>query len=342
MKLRSLVLLSIPFVGALVVGASASPPAPRIIVIATAHDADARMSEVRWVELLPAPRTVRTVSIPHARGAVVRGDHLGDVAFVVADDDGDPEYGSTLYRVDASGPSRLATNIVHASRPLASPDGFVYVERGSRGAQRIDALSIDAIDAVSGASHRVLSWSGFALHLAGEHGGEIIVYRVDPSGASLVGLDRATGSTRTIATIAPYARDFSVANGAIVFSNRDDRDPHLWTIERVDLASGARTRLHDERGDAPAPFAFPSGDVAWTAPRRAGLFLGGKTIAPLGLGFDDVRATDGSWIVVAHVPSSGYDETYVYDRTSGAFYDLSRGTERIEPIGFVASKAVLR
>jgi hypothetical protein len=332
--------------GSLVVVAPAlaGGSAPRAIVIAVPHSETATSSEVRWVDITSSgPKSVRTVRVPHARGAVVRGDPIpnADAAAIVCDDDSarDPEYGATLYRADASGLKQLATGLVHASRPLASIDGSIYVERGARGPQRVDALTIDAIDA-AGSARTLVSWSGFALHLAGELGGDLLVYRVSPTGADIVAIDRRTSALRTISAVAPFARDFSVdqSRGALVYSTRDGND---WIVERLDLASGARTRLHQEADDAPAPFALPNGDVAWTAPRRTGLALPGKTIAPLGMGFDSVRAVASDLVIVAHVPPSGWDTAAIVDLASGATFALPNDV-RIEPVGFVGSHAVLR
>jgi len=324
MRLRGLFAF-LAFVPGAVASAPSSSRAPIAVVIATAHDERAQTSEIRWLD---GSRTVRTVRLPHSPCAVLRGDLLAgsDAVVVVADD----ESGTTLYRADSSGLKQLATGLLHASRPLASADGWVYVERGG----------IDAIDPVSGASRHVVTAPALAWHLAGEQGNSIVVYRVQTSGADVVLVDKTTGAVRTVVLIEPYARDFTVENGALVFADRD-RGAGVWTVERVDLATGTRTRLHDEKNESPAPFAF-SGDVAWTAPRRSGLFIGGKTIAPLGAGFDDVRAASGSMALVMHVPASGFDETYLLDRSTGAAIDLSHGSERIEPIGFVGSGAVLR
>ena len=322
----------------------------RVIVIATPHDELAKASQVRWMEVgASGLRSLRTVSVPHAAGAALRGDVLpgSDAAVIACDDDGaqDGEYGATLYRADSSGLRQLATGLVHASRPLASIDGQVYVERGARDLQRVDALTIDAIDPSSGAAHTVLAWSGFALHLAGELAGELVLYRVGPAGADIVAIERSTGRVRAVSSMPPFARDFSIdaGKGAVVFSNRDDVDAHLWVVERMDLASGARTRLHQERDESPAPFAMPSGDVAWTAPRRSGLFVLGKATAPLGAGFDSVRAvtSDGALAIIAHVPSSGWDTAAIVDFATARTLPLPTDV-RIEPVGFVGARAVLR
>ena len=260
----------------------------------------------------------------------------------------------------------LARGLYHASRPLASKDGAVYVERGKAGAWptlaeikagrlRVDALAIDAIDPETGASRTVYTWSGYTLHLAGEYGAELVVYRVDSSGADLLAVDRATGHARLVATLPPFARDFSIddASGAVVMSNRDERDAHLWIVARIDLASGGVTRLASERDDAPAPFALPGGAMAWTASGHRGLSLrasasslatgDARLLAPLGAGFDAVThaSTDATWITIAHVPpgEGGYDVFAAVHVASGTPVRLTTRDERVEVLGFVGSEA---
>lgn len=211
--------------------------------------------------------------VPHAKEAVVRGDVLagGRSVVVVADSEARPltagssDWSSSLHRVDESGKiALLASGLYHASRPLASVDGAVYVERGANGPWptreeaalgrlRTDPLHIDAIDPVTGAARTLYSWTGYTLHLAGELGAELIVYRVAFEGADLVAIDRASGNSRLVTALLPFARDFSVdeKRGALVMSNRDEHDAHLWVIDRIDLTSGARTRLTSARDETP-------------------------------------------------------------------------------------------
>jgi hypothetical protein len=363
--------------------ASARPPAalPRteIAIVATAHDGDARESDVRIVGIdAKGPHETRLATIAHARGAVLRGDVVrGARAFVVAADDerdrGLGDFGSTLWRVDAaaSRATELARGLYHASRPLASNDGAIYVERGKRGAWptaeearsgvlRVDALSIDAIDPTSGAIRTVYTWAGYTLHIAGEYGAELIVYRVEPRGADLVAIDRATGRSRVVTTLAPFARDFSIdgARGAIVMSNRDDKDAHMWLVVRVDLASGDATRIASVSDDAPAPFALPGGALAFTAPGRGGLSViaspspasnvtgvsgVARLLAPLGAGFDAVTSAsnDATWITIAHVPKGegAYDMFAAVHVASGTPVRLTTRDERVEVLGFLGRDA---
>ncbi len=342
--------------------------AAELVVVATAHDEDAaaRRSEVRLVTLgggdaptaTPPQRVLGIVS--HAPGAVVRGDLAGATPFVVADEEGAPDrdYGAALFRVDGRGARRLVGGIGHARRPLASADGLVYVERGVSGIDapggRLDALTLAAVDPASGAIRAIYSYKGFALHLAGELGAELVVYRVSASGADIVLVERATGRSRLVSALVPMARDFSIdrRRGALVYVNRDAQDPHTWRVLRMDLATGLVTQLASAADDAPAPFALPGGDTVWTAPGRRGLASAlGEWFAPLGPGFDAVRAVspDGAWLAIAHVPAVGMDALAVARVSSGpelggAAHHVTRlgAAERVEPLGFVGGEGGAR
>ena len=98
-------------------GPVAIAPDVRLAYVATPHAIDPTASEVRWVALgASGARVERSVTVPHAPGAVVRGALIPgtDVAILAADDDGarDREFGATLYRADASGLKQLATGPV--------------------------------------------------------------------------------------------------------------------------------------------------------------------------------------------------------------------------------------
>jgi hypothetical protein len=149
----------------------------------------------------------------------------------------------------------------------------------------------------------VHTMSGYLAFLAGAQGDEIIVYRVFPESADIIGIDADTGKTRAIVpSLPPFARDFSVdaAAGALVFRGRHESDPRTWTIERVDLASGKMTRLHQGPDMNLVPHAWPGGAVAYNPHDRTGLAILGGGAASRGLppgGVDWVisMAESGQW-----------------------------------------------
>lgn len=321
----------------------------RLVVAATAHDADATSTEVRTVDMDTG--AVRALAaLRHAPGAVVRGDVRGGEAFVVMDEDGpgDRSWGAALYRVDGAGARRLTGSVGHARRPLASNDGWVYVERGSPGTApvdisagqlRIDDVHVDAVDPASGAIRALYNFSGYALHIAGEDAGALLIYRVGPRGADVVSVDRATGASRGSVTVPPFARDFSVDDKthSLVFA---DRDAGAWTIVRLDLATFTLSTISSDADQQSSPLALPSGVVARTAPRRSGLSLGGRVLAPLGAGFDApiVSTDDGAWLAVLHVPNGGFDQTYVLDVGASTARPVGGANERVDALGFMGNR----
>ncbi len=316
----------------------ATLPTVDAVVLASARGEDVRATEIRGLHVEHGITTTRRIgAVAHAPGAEVRGDFSRGVAWVVADEEGarDADWGAALYRVDARGAIRVTSGVGHARRPLASNDA-VYVERGSSGPPptlaeiksgglRVDHVEIDAIDAATLATRTVVRADAYALHLAGEHAGELVVYRVDAYGTAILGVDERTGASRTIASVAPFARDFSIDGGSLVLSNRDASG---WTIERVDLASGARSRVRSSTSEQPAALAF-AGRMAWSAEGRHGLVVDGRTVAPMGDGFDapELGTRDGAWLATLHVPTM--DEAIVHVATGRA---LRLGTERITVI----------
>src|SRR5262249_35650711 len=151
--------------------------------------------------------------------------------------------------------------------------------------------------------------------------------RVLQGGADLVAIDPDSGAVRAVApSLLPFARDFSVDAdaGAIVFQERDEHDSRTWTIERVDLATGARQRLHASAGMALAPFAWPGGGAASSPEGRAGLSLLGASraspSAPLGAGVDLVQAAlpDGSWVAALHTVAGRLPVPFAIDTRTGA------------------------
>jgi hypothetical protein len=202
------------------------------------------------------------VSVVRLADRAVRFEHLPDgvlrwaplpsgrlVAVADRKNDFDRSWASSLL-IEGGNGVELCDRVFHASRPLVTPDGDVVVERGRAGEvqpgrMRVDELTLDVVDA-GGRARTLYRARGFEAHLAGLAGGEVIVYLVQPDVASLRAIDLATGRERVIVpSLAPFASDFAVAGGAIELTNRDDADRHRLVRERIDAASGARTRLGD-------------------------------------------------------------------------------------------------
>jgi hypothetical protein len=326
-------------------GAFALPPAfagnpraatgPEVALLATAPGASHSslyLSQPGSAAAALAP----VATITHAEDAAVRGAVVPgtSVVAVVADTKSvrDLSFAASLFRVAPHRPPEVVCDrVVHASRPLVTREGRVFVSRGvagqaTLGSYRVDDLTIDEVDLATGTTRAIHTFSGYLAYLAGSFGREILVYRVDAAGADLVAVDPDTGAVRTITTLLPFARDFSVdeARGAIVLQERDEQDSRAWTIDRIDLASGARTRLVTSPSMSLAPFAWPGGGVVWSLDGRRGLsVLGGGpplTAAPLGPGVDLVRAVSqgGAWVAALHTVPSMLPVPFAVDARTGA------------------------
>jgi hypothetical protein len=219
-----------------------------------------------------APATVG--SFEHVRGAVTRGVVLPHSSVVLAVTDvaamRERSWAGGLIRVEPGQPPRLLVDrVYHATRPLVSDATHVLVQRGVAGSEptdtkrlRVDALSIDEIDADTGAVRTLHTWSGYETHLAGMLDREVIVSRVGPGGAELVAIDRDALSVRTIVGSWPaMARDFSVDTQTreLVVQQWTDTPQRQFTVERVDLANGTRKVVGTSRSADMLPQAWPGG-----------------------------------------------------------------------------------
>jgi hypothetical protein len=283
-----------------------------LLAVLLTHAADPRSQLVLFG---PAGPTV-TAELEHLPDGSPHGALLpGGGAVVVADrtPDFDRSFAGALLRVEGARVTELCDRVVHASTPLVTADGRVFVERGRAGPDAGDRLRVDELtveEAASEGMRVVLSARAYLLHLAGADGRELIVYRVDPEGASLVGVNMNSGAARTIVrTLPPFARDFTVEAGQLVFANRDDERRDRWVIERVDLPSGRRTRLHTSESQALAPRVL-GGDVAFN---DHGLrMLGGGRVEHRA-GDDVVEAVSGERAALLHYSGGALPELELLD-----------------------------
>jgi hypothetical protein len=305
----------------------------------------------------PAPSAPVT-SFVHLPNAVIRGATLPGTATVLAAADTRPgqdaSFNASLLRLDARGGVKpLCDRVAHASRPLVTARGRVFVARGaagpSRGDQemRIDTLTVDEIDPATGAARTVLSYNGYLTYLAGAVGDDLLVYRVNPTGADLVRVDPDKGVIRPVLpALLPFARDFSVEakQGSVVFQERDEHKSRTWVVDRVDLATSARTRIASGASPTLSPYALADGRVAYSPEARGLGFIGeARPRAPLGPGVDAVRDAYGSTLAVLHTVAGKLPVAYTFDVASGAAAALPapEGT-RVEIAGFVTGVTTRR
>jgi hypothetical protein len=306
----------------------------------------------------PAPPAA---TLHHAPGAIVRGQVLvGTRAVVVVADMlvlRDPSWGASLTRLEPAHPAlTLVDRVYHASRPLVTTAGRVFVLRGRagpdptpdevrRGELRTDELTIDEVDPSTGVARTVHSYAGYIAYLAGSLGDEIFVYRVALGHADIVAVDVNSGSARVLVpSILPFARDFSVdpVSRSLLFAERDERSTDIWVAERLDLVSGNRTRIATATHMSLLPHVWPQGRVALNADGIGGLSVVGSAGAairrPLGDGVDAVRgfSLDGQWAAVRHERSGEPPSIFALRTDTGSSLPIAtpRGA-RIDVAGFV-------
>ena len=372
--------------------ASEDSPAtgPTIAILATRPGGEHTSLYLAAVGAAPADLPGPVATFNHLAGAAVRAAIVPETDTVLAIADvattRDASFNASLFKLAPhTPPERLCDDVVHGSRPLVTSSGRAFVARGLAGpadppgkplVYRVDQLSVDEVDLGTGATRTIHSYSGYLTFLAGSRGREVFLYRVGPAGADLVAVDVDSGEPRVIlGDMPPYARDFSIddAAGAIVFQERHETDSATWVVDRVDLATGSRERLHESRSMNLAPHSWPDGGVTYNPDGRAGLsiLIGGLTGGltggapplhdgsaqpgaaaarplvgplpkPLGAGVDLVLATssDRAWIAVLHTAPGALPVPFAISAETGraAAVAAPPGT-RVTIAGFVGSKA---
>ena len=251
-------------------------------------------------------------------------------------------------------PRLLVDRVYHGSRPLVIDAHRVAVQRGEEGPEpegpevrqhlRIDSLSIDIVDSETGDAHTIYGWTGYETHLAGLYGSELIVYRVGPAGADLIGVHLADGAQRSIvASWPPAARDFSIdaEHGALIAQQLAPNSSHHWQIERVELATGQSSVLATSRHADMMPFSWPSGGVLHQ-PEGAGApaFLEQSrslqfppTTSPLWV---RATSTDGAWVAALGLQPHAFPIPVAIRVQDGRAATIpTRPGERPEIAGFV-------
>jgi hypothetical protein len=330
-----------------------SVPAVELWIAATPHVDGATSSEVRLVRHGDALDVEETwATLDHAQNAPIRGDVLADraslvVAFEPQGSDPRDDFATEVHRVDRQGARRLVGGVYRATRPLVAAGGKVFIERGQagsrptveaaqRGALRVDRLTVDELDSRTGALRTVAAWSGYTMHLAGEWGAQLVIYRVGPTSAEVTLVRISDGAIVRSVGVEPYARDFVIAGGLLAFSNHDPTVSDRWVLQTIDLQTFAVSTVGDTSGQSPIPFVTPQGGIGMSAETRAqpratkGLKVSllSRAEVPLAMslgGAFAVVATPGEFDLVANV-----------DLASKRRFPLTRRDERVEFIGYRA------
>ena len=303
--------------------------------------------------------------IEHGAGAAVRGAVLpGGGVVAVADTVArrDLSFAASLFVLADGRPARrLCDEVVYASRPLVSPDGRVFVVRGAAGSEsagsqlRDDFLRIDEVDLQTGVARTQHRFTGQLLHLAGWHDGALLVYRVDGDAADIVAIDvgevGVAGAVRTVLEdLPPFARDFSVDGGELVFLGRDEADPRRWQVLRLDLGAGTLRSLLATDSVRVGPFA--SGGAVHVAGAAGPLArVSGRGAAPASpctgvVSPDDLPGTcadvlrlasaDVRWGAGLHHRPGALPRPFVFDASSGRATLLPVVNGWVELLGFAA------
>jgi hypothetical protein len=299
------------------------PLPPELVLLET----DGRSEDTAVTALdLERGTTHRLSAVTHLADAAVRGALIrsGDAVAVVADraPGGDRSWGSSLFIAEPGRPtSAVCDRVRYGARPLTDQEGgVIYIERGAPGqphrdSLREDELELAAIDAAPASTVRTLyRTQGFELYPAAVVRDEVVVYLIDRAGAHLLGV-RRDGQTRTIlGQLAPFARDFFVRKGALVFTSRDGSRPERPTLEEVDLTTGLTRRLLESERPIVAPRALLGDEIVFFDGQGLSLLSGSRRPAAI----EVVRAEsrDGwaaGWryptgaplpdVVVEHLPS---------------------------------------
>jgi hypothetical protein len=328
-----------------------TPRVPRAALLVTHPGAE--LTSLFFVDVRDGSALAPVTTFGHLPDATVRAAIVPGKTDVLATADVTPthdvSFNAALFHLRPhTPPERLVDRVVHASRPLVTSAGRVFVSRGEPGKEvegqmRVDALTIDEVDLTTGQTRSLHQMQGYLLFLAGSFGDEIIVYRIQPGHADIVAIQADTGKERfVIADLPPYARDFSIdlQHNALVFQNRHETDSQTWTIERVDLKTGKRQRLYSSPSMTLAPFALPRGGVLFNPPGHGLMPLDAQiSIAgPLGAGVDVVTAStaDGQYLAALHTQPSSFSVPFVVDTKSGAARVLpAPPNTRIALAGFV-------
>lgn len=329
----------------------ASPKVLRAALLATHPGAE--LTSLFLVDVRGSSDLAPVSTFGHLPDATVRAAIVPGKTDVLATADVTPtrdaSFNAALFHLRPHAPpERLVDRVVHASTPLVTSQGRIFVSRGTPGKEiegqmRIDDLTIDEIDLGSGKATSIHQMQGFLLFLVGSVGDEIIVYRVSPNHADIVAITPDSGKLRTIVQDLPaYARDFSIdsQNQALVFQNRHENDSGTWTIERIDLRTGKVQRLHSSPSMTLAPFVLPRGGVLYNPPGHGLSSLDApiSIAGPLGAGVDVVNATtlDGRFVAALHTQPSSFAVPFVVDTQSGAARVLSApANTRVTLAGFV-------
>lgn len=335
----------------------ALPQVPRAVLVATHPGAE--LTSVFFVDVHEPSPLAPVSTFGHLPDATVQAVIVPGKTDVVVTADVTPtrdaSFNAGLFYLRAhKPPERLVDGVVHASRPLVTSQGRVFVSRGKPGpdlekAMRVDSLTIDEVNVNTGQTRTVHRMDGYLSYLAGWFDHELILYRIFPGRADIVAVDPDTGHERMVKkNFPPYARDFSVdsTTGMLVFQNRDEQDPRTWVVDRLNLKDGTTQRLFSSGSMSLSPYVVPGKGILYNPPGHGLSSLEGQIPinGPLGSGVDVIAAVSAQGRVLAglHTQPSSFAVPFVVDTQSGAARVLpAPANTRVVVAGFVADGGAL-
>lgn len=308
------------------------------------------MTELRFQRVGDAALAPAVARVSHAPGETVRGAVLPGtravLASVVLGGLKDLSFASALYRLEAGQPARaLVDRVALAHAPVVTAEGRVFVSRGvagppAPGSYRVDALTVEEVDAATGATRVVHRAQGLAAVAVGALGREVLVYEVLPERARLIAVHADSLAVRVLLPeLEPLARDFVVdaPRRRLLFTQgtagRDE-----WHVVAVELDTGRLSRLAQGPSVALLPTVFPSGEVAYAPAAGRGL-VAAQTDSPRlraqGPGFERVRAFAAGLAVGLHEVPSEFARPFAVRLADGAALAVAAPPGSLVEIGGV-------
>jgi hypothetical protein len=210
---------------------------------------------------------------------------------------------------------------------------------------RVDELHIDEVDVHTAKVRTLYQTAGYETHLCGMYNNELVVYRVDEKGASLLAIDVDSLKKRTLIPHWPSAaRDFSIdeASHQLVVQQRIDSPSANWGVFTIDLNTGQSTLLATSPSQDMAPHIMPGGSVLYTPEgQREPSFVGtnNQAVPKVGIapGLTWVRALSPqhNWVASLQLVPGALPQATVFAWPQGTRFQVpEKPRERIEIVGF--------
>ncbi|MBS2030921.1 MAG: hypothetical protein JST54_23660 [Deltaproteobacteria bacterium] len=166
---------------------------------------------------------------------------------------------------------KLASDVLGVERPRATADGhtiFVRIAKTTEPKEK-GQLSTTTTEIWSAAPNskpkKLASVEAIGVNLAGIWNGQVLLYRVDATGASIWRVPVTGGELAQVAQLVhgPFARDFNVAGDRLIYATLIGPMTKTYGIEALELTTGQSKILIKDPSDHLAPLGAPQG-IAFT------------------------------------------------------------------------------